>query len=180
MKGSWKQGPFFIDKIQINGKIAQMGTPGRKRREPTAAEIEEILELASDNKTERTIKGIHKIGHCTWDRCKKEIGKIVTAIKKGHEHVVEDVERAMHKAAIGHKYTEIRIDRRDGKEWITETTREIQPNILAGIFLLKNEKPAQYKDKQDIEIGGTMKVLRIPDIQKPKGAGESTHIDNGN
>ena len=87
----------------------------------------------------------------------------------------------MHKAAKGYSVIEHRkeFDEKGTVVKRFEIDKTFVPNVIAGIFLLKNEKPAQYKDKQDIEIGGTMKVLRIPDIQKPKGAGESTHIDNG-
>ena len=152
---------------------------GRKRREPTAAEIKKVRGWAGENLGELNICEKLGLGHCTWNRWKKDNGHIRQALKEGREIVVDDVERAMHRAAIGHEYDEVRIETRpDGSSHRTVTTKEIQPHVIAGIFVLKNERGDKYKDQSDVNVGGQVTILRPdPRIKKPKNAGRSKNVD---
>ena len=92
---------------------------------------------------------------------KNRFPEISEALKKGKEVVDIEVENALLKRALGYSYT--------------ETTRELQQNVLTGenelvvtktvekfippdttaqIFWLKNRKPEEWRDKQAVEVSG--------------------------
>lgn len=78
---------------------------------------------------------------------------IRNALKKGKEVVDREVENALLKRALGYEYTETKIEKEFG-EVVKETTtiKQVVPDTTAQIFWLKNRKPAEWRDKQNIEI----------------------------
>lgn len=74
------------------------------------------------------------------------------ALKKGKEVVDIEVENALLKRALGYKYDEVTIEESDDGSVRTKTvTKEVIPDTTAQIFWLKNRKPKQWRDKQNIE-----------------------------
>lgn len=83
------------------------------------------------------------------------------ALKRGKEVADVEVENALFKRAIVYRYDE--VTREAGKvmdpytgEWVdvmAETkrvTKEVQPDVTAQIFWLKNRRPEKWCDKQEI------------------------------
>ena len=106
--------------------------------------------------------GIHPSTLYEW---KKKYPEISEALKKGKEVVDIQVENALLKRAMGYTYEEVTKERtpiryEDGKpvEWELKVTKkilkEVQPDVTAQIFWLKNRKPAEWRDKQEIDIAG--------------------------
>ena len=84
---------------------------------------------------------------------KQKYPEFSDALKKGKEVVDREVENALLKRALGYEYTETKIEKEFGevvKE--TTTTKQVVPDTTAQIFWLKNRKPAEWRDKQNIEI----------------------------
>ena len=107
---------------------------------------------------------------------KNKYSNICNALKKGKEVVDIQVENALLKRAIGYRYDE--ITREDvpikdehgkviGRELrITKiVTKEVQPDTTAQIFWLKNRKPAGWRDKQEVEHSGDIKVELTGDLK---------------
>lgn len=95
--------------------------------------------------------------------------QIVQALKKGKEVVDLEVENALLKRALGYRFEEVTKERmviRDeegnvvGSEMIvTKTvTKEVQPDVTAQIFWLKNRRPDKWRDKQEIEQSGDLRI----------------------
>lgn len=87
------------------------------------------------------------------------------ALKRGKEVADVEVENALFKRAIGYQYDEVTKetmeDPRTGITVMVETkrvTKEVQPDVTAQIFWLKNRKPAEWRDRQEIDanIKGTV------------------------
>ena len=102
--------------------------------------------------------GIHPSTLYEW---KKKYPEINEALKKGKEVVDIQVENALLKRAMGYKYTEVIkepvIDKETGKTKmvvVKEVTKEVLPDVTAQIFWLKNRKPVEWRDKQEIDIAG--------------------------
>lgn len=94
------------------------------------------------------------------------------ALKKGKEVVDREVENALLKRALGYRYKEVTKelvkDTSTGKtnlEVTKEVTKEVQPDTTAQIFWLKNRKPKEWRDKQDVEHTGNMAVTIVDDIK---------------
>jgi transposase-like protein len=106
--------------------------------------------------------GIHPSTLYEW---KKKHPEINEALKKGKEVVDIQVENALLKRAMGYTFEEVIKERtpiryEDGKpvEWEMQVTKkvlkEVQPDVTAQIFWLKNRKPVEWRDKQEIDIAG--------------------------
>lgn len=116
------------------------------------------------------------IGLTTFYKYKKEHSELSEALKKGKEVIDFEVENALLKRALGYEYEEVtkeRILKKDeqGKPLtdihgfpiyemvVTKTVKkEVIPDTTAQIFWLKNRKPEEWRDKQNIEHSGNMNV----------------------
>lgn len=92
---------------------------------------------------------------------------ISDTLKRGKEVVDRQVENALLKRAMGYKYDEITYE--DGEE-TKRVTKEVVPDTTAQIFWLKNRKPIEWRDKQQLEHSGTLnftdKTKEIMDFLK--------------
>lgn len=105
---------------------------------------------------------------------KKKYPEFSEALKKGKEVIDFEVENALLKRALGYEYTEVtqeRVLRKDERGHpitdihgfpcyemvVTKTVKkEVVPDTTAQIFWLKNRKPEQWRDKQNIEHTGNV------------------------
>lgn len=102
--------------------------------------------------------------------CKK-YPNISNTLKKGKEVVDREVENALLQKALGFKETvqkaikckEVKYDngkRISEKEHIEYAEEEVYvpPDTTAQIFWLKNRRPDKWKDKQDVQVSGTLEA----------------------
>lgn len=98
---------------------------------------------------------------------KKKYPEISEALKRGKEVVDIEVENALLKRALGYEYTETKTEEYivEGVpvKRVTKTVKEVIPDTTAQIFWLKNRKPGQWRDKQDIEHSGAVNVRKVYD-----------------
>ena len=79
---------------------------------------------------------------------KNEHLEFLEALKNGKEVIDIMVENALLKAAMGYEYTETK----ETGNALEITNKYAQPNTTALIFWLKNRKPKEWRDKQDIDL----------------------------
>jgi hypothetical protein len=110
---------------------------------------------ARDGLTDAQIAHNMGIRRETLIQWKKLYNNISNALKKGKEVVDIAVENSLFKRAMGYKYDEVtkepRLDPDSGEVVMVATkivTKEVQPDVTAQIFWLKNRKPAQWREKQ--------------------------------
>ncbi|MDK2790590.1 MAG: hypothetical protein PWP15_1097 [Methanothermococcus sp.] len=118
---------------------------------------------AKDGLTDEDIAHNMGISRGTLYEWKKKYPDIDDALKTGKEVVDRKVENALFKNAMGYEYTEVKeyIEQTDDgktKKRIEKTTKHIPANTTAQIFWLKNRKPKQWRDKQDIEHSGGLNI----------------------
>lgn len=113
----------------------------------------------------------------------KKYPEISESLKRGKEVVDRQVENALLKRALGYQYNEVTqeniFDEQEGRYELKVTkvvTKEVNPDTTAQIFWLKNRKPQQWRDKQDIEHSGLMTVRqqfeKLSDEELQKIVGE--------
>jgi len=75
------------------------------------------------------------------------------ALKNGKAEIDYMVENSLLKRALGYKYKEMHkfVDDRGGVS-TKEVVKEIMPDVVAQIFWLKNRKPGQWRDKQEVTL----------------------------
>lgn len=124
-----------------------------------------ILEgWARSGLTDEQIARNMKISRSTLNDWKQRYPDISDTLKKGKDAVDYEVESNLLKRARGYKYTEEvkqrQFNRSSGQfEMVTVKTIEktVPPDVTALIFWLKNRRPDLWRDKQEVQVDGTLK-----------------------
>jgi len=126
---------------------------------------------ARDGLTDEQIAKNMGIAESTLYAWKGKYPEFSDSLKKGKEVVDIQVENALFKRAMGYTYEEKTYERKQineegdmGMVLAKTVTKEVLPDVTAQIFWLKNRKPAEWRDKQQIDTnistGGDF-VLKI-------------------
>ena len=112
---------------------------------------------ARDGLTDEQIAENMGICRDTLIEWKKKYSDISDTLKRGKEVVDRQVENALLKRALGYRYTETTKERIDGSFVVTKTVeKEVVPDTTAQIFWLKNRKPDVWRDKQNLQVEGSL------------------------
>lgn len=145
------------------------GRKGKFQEWLTPEGLIKIEGWAKDGLTDEQIAQNMGISRSTLSDWKNKFPDISNALKKGKEIVDRQVENALLKRALGYKYDEITRELKEVvnpetgevEEVLVETkrvTKEVQPDVTAQIFWLKNRKPDVWRDKKETELSGSMNV----------------------
>lgn len=113
---------------------------------------------ARDGLTLDQIAGNLRISKTTLIKYRGEHNELMNALKSGKEESDTAVVNALFRSAIGFSYTE---------EMITPQGRVVEvhkfqaPSTTAQIFWLKNRRPEQWRDKREVEHGGTISLADV-------------------
>lgn len=129
--------------------------------------IAKLQGWARDGLTDEQIADNIGIRRPTLYEWKKRHPDIADALKKGKEVVDRHVENALLKRALGYRYDEVTEEPKTDVNLETgqietvmavtkRVTKEVQPDVTAQIFWLKNRKPEQWRDKQEIVHDGKL------------------------
>lgn len=116
---------------------------------------------ARDGLTDEQIAGNIGINPKTLYDWKNKYSNFCNALKRGKEVIDIEVENALYKKATGYKETANKVKiLNDGTK--IPYTEEVfyPPDTTAQIFWLKNRKPTEWRDKQDID----MSIKDMPEI----------------
>lgn len=129
---------------------------------------------ARNGLTDKQIAKNLGIGYTTLKEYKKNYPAFSAALKRGKEVVDFEVENALLKRALGYEYEEVtkeRILKKDEKgsplvnvhglpihEMVVtkKVTKQVAPDTTAQIFWLKNRKPQEWRDKQEVQHSGAI------------------------
>lgn len=130
----------------------------------------EIEAWKRDGLTDEQIFKNLGISRDTFYKYKEKYSDFSEAIKKGKEVADIEVENALFKRAIGYKYKEVikEVKEIDGKKstYVKEVIKEMQGDVAAQIFWLKNRKSSKWKDKQDIDIEDNNVSITIQGVKR--------------
>lgn len=136
-----------------------------KYNESFPKEAEKLAEKGLKNKEIAEQLGIAK---STFYDYKKKFSEFPDSIKKGKKASIKPVENSMYARARGYDYeeqvTEVRISE-DGTQHLTvvkTTKKHMPPDTIAGIFILKNLDPENWRDGKNIELTDKDGALLAP------------------
>ena len=140
--------------------------PGKYHDWITEEGLLKIEGWARDGLTDEQIA--HNIGIArgtlyTW---KDKYSDIDDALKKGKEVIDRQVENALLKRALGYEYEEVKqIVEKDemGKDRkrVEKIKKVVLPDTTAQIFWLKNRKPSEWRDRQNLEVEGNLDISNM-------------------
>lgn len=98
------------------------------------------------------------IGLTTFKSILKKHPEVVDLLREGKEEADMKVESALYKRAIGYDIEETTTEVRIGEDGSGQTTvvkktkKHVAGDTTAQIFWLKNRRPNEWKDKQDVNV----------------------------
>ena len=109
---------------------------------------------ARDGLTDEQIAGNIGIKRQTLYEWTKRFPVISDTLKRGKEIVDRQVENALLKRALGYEYDEVTREPDMNGEMVEtkRVTKQVLPDTTAQIFWLKNRKPDEWRDKQNINV----------------------------
>lgn len=150
---------------------------GRKSKYHSHVEPKLLLveAWARDGLTQDEIARKLGVAMSSFSDYKLKFPEFTEALKRGQEVVDVEVENALFKRALGYRYDEVTrepgtvMDEETGEEKrvMVETkrvTKEVQPDVTAQIFWLKNRKPEVWRDRQQLDLKGELTVKKLEDL----------------
>jgi transposase len=120
---------------------------------------------ARDGLIDEQIAGNMGISTSTFYEWKNKYSEFSDTLKKGKEVIDRQVESALLKRAMGYSFEEITEEsvynekKQQFEMKVTKrVTKQLAPDTTAQIFWLKNRKPAEWRDKQDINMTGDLEI----------------------
>lgn len=128
-------------------EVIKMARPS-KYHTHVQPKLETITGWARQGLSHEQIARNLNVAESTFYEYKKMYPELSEALRRGEEDAVLEVENALFKSAIGFTYTEDALTK-TGQ--VVEVNKYAKPNVSAIIFFLKNKRPNQWKDKQEIQ-----------------------------
>lgn len=145
----------------LNVKRKKRGRPTKYKTE-FAAQAEKLCKLGA---TDIEIADFFEVDVRTVYRWKGEHGAFCQALKIAKAEADDRVERSLYARANGYEHDEVDIRVVDGKIVETPIRKFYPPDTTAAIFWLKNRKPTEWRDRQEMEHSGsvTVEIARFAD-----------------
>ena len=139
-----------------------MARPSKYRPE-FVTQAEKLCKLGA---TDLEVADFFGINVATLNRWKGEHHELCESLKVGKAASDDRVERSLFSRATGYEHDE--VDIRVVKDRIVKTPirKFYPPDTTAAIFWLKNRKPAEWRDKQELEHSGAVTLTLSEDDAK--------------
>lgn len=130
-------------------------------RDEFAKQAAKLCEMGA---TDQEIADFFEVDVRTVYRWKHVHPKFCQAIKAAKESADERVERSLYQRAIGYEQDEVKIFMPGGADEpvYAPFRAKVAPDTTAAIFWLKNRRPSDWRDKQEIDVKGGINVTQAP------------------
>lgn len=118
--------------------------------------VEQGKKLAQLGATDAEMADFFQVAISTLALWKVQHQEFSDALKLGKDVADKRVEEALYNRALGYSHEETDIRVVDGVITETPMIKHYAPDTTAAIFWLKNRKPTEWRDKQEIEISGSL------------------------
>jgi len=136
-------------------EMAKVGRPSKY----DIVDLEQAKILAEKGFTDRDFADLYQVNIDTIYEWKKKHEEFSDTLKEGKAIADNKVERSLFERATGYSCPDTKFATHEGV--ITDTKEYIKhypPDTTAAIFWLKNRRPEQWRDKQEIEHSGELNV----------------------
>jgi hypothetical protein len=137
-----------LPKINKNTDIYKMVAEGEDK-----VIAQKIYILATKGYSRKKIRSELNIPISMWHnmmvKYAKDIPVFKTALTRGEDYALEEVEESLKSRALGYDYVEETFDDMRGMKTVT---KHVPGDVKAMMFILTNKKPDEYKMKRDNEM----------------------------
>lgn len=114
--------------------------------------VEQARRLCTLGATDREVADFFHVSESTLNLWKLEHPAFSESLKLGKDAADERVEKSLYRRALGYSHEAVKIfaDPKTGAEQIVPFTEHYPPDTTAAIFWLKNRKPAEWRDRQEL------------------------------
>lgn len=143
------------------------GNPGGGRpTEYRSDYCEQATKLCKLGATDKELADFFGVTEQTINAWKHDHEDFSLALKEGKELADANVAERLYQRAMGYEHEDTYFSNYQGDVSETKTTKHYPPDSTAAIFWLKNRRPKEWRDKQEVEHSGTIttkKVFKIGD-----------------
>jgi len=111
--------------------------------------------LGADDKALADFFGVSEKTINTW---KNKYPEFFQSLKEGKTQKDSAVEKSLLERALGYTCPDTHISNYQGEITVTPIEKHYPPDTTACIFWLKNRKPDKWRDKQELEHSGDLKI----------------------
>ena len=111
------------------------------------------------------------VSEVTFNAWKKKHPEFLKSLKEGKSVADANVAKSLYLRALGYYHPEDKIFNDNGEPLIVPTVKHYPPDPTAAIFWLKNRKPAEWRDKRDVQVEGNM-TFSVKPAPMPEAIGE--------
>lgn len=134
------------------------------RPEKWKAEYVRIAEGAAKlGATDREVAEMLGVSERTLNYWKHQRPELGAALRLGKEAADARVEQSLYRRAVGYTFDSEKVFQFQGKVVRAATLEHVPPDTTAAIFWLKNRKPDDWRDKQEVAHTGGINLQVAPD-----------------
>jgi hypothetical protein len=137
----------------------KMGRPTKYRVGHNDAVVSAAI--AGSSVTDAEIAELFGVNEQTVKNWYEKYPDFIASVKKAKAISDDKVERSLFERATGYSVPDVHISQFEGTAVVTPIIKHYAPDVTACIFWLKNRRPGQWRDKQDIEHSGNLNVTVI-------------------
>lgn len=130
---------------------ASKGKPGRPSSFNPAL-IPAIRLLCEKGATDKELAVAFGVTERTITNWKQERPEFFSVLKEAKAEADAEVERSLYERATGYSHEAVKMHVVDGQVVQTTYTEHYPPDATSMIFWLKNRKPAEWRDKTEVDL----------------------------
>lgn len=123
--------------------------------------VEQAAKLCRLGATDAQLADFFQVSVSTVSLWKVQYPEFSEALKQSKEETDRSVERSLYQRAMGYEHDEVDIRVVAGEVVQTPIRKYYAPDTVACIFWLKNRRPDLWRDKQEVEHSGELKVQKV-------------------
>lgn len=125
--------------------------------------VEQARKLAELGATDREVADFFDVDERTLNRWKHQHEEFCQSLKVGKVAADERVEQSLYRKAVGYTFDSEKVFQHQGEVVRAKTVEHVPPDTTAAIFWLKNRKPDEWRDRQQVEVGKPGDFERMSD-----------------
>ena len=138
--------------VQVSN--VEMGRPTKYRSEYA----EQAYKLALLGATDEEMANFFSVSRSTFALWKKQMPDFSDTVKRGKALADANVAAALYKKAVGYEYPSEKIMNVNNEVVRVPTITHVPPDPGAAFNWLKNRRPREWRDKQQVELSGEISV----------------------